>query len=198
MTFLLLFASALFPLSSFAKDPCEGCDGPTESREEWIIPDCCPGCDVLVRYIITHCSNKKKKILITGFYFDNSDPDCQPFWQWINDTIANWMQFMHEAFYKVSISEAHREATEGTNINCSDNEFITYEIYWKACVDLTSIEIPNRPIVWCKFGNCCLEWYRFCKDQEGEISVIDHGIQRLSDDRCQDEPGRFCVPAMCD
>ncbi len=151
-----------------------------------------------VDYIITHCSGKEKKIWITGYYFDTNDPDCQPFWQWITDTIANWKQFMHEAFYEISIAELYVAATKGENVNCDQDGFMTTRIYWRPCVDLNSIEIPNRPIVWCKFGNCCEEWYKLCKTPEGGFQVLDHGIRLLSTDRCKDEPGRFCIPAMCD
>ena len=200
--FLILFVvGTLLLLSSqpaFAQDPCEGCDGPTEDKVKPVIPDCCPGCEVRVHYLITHCSERHKKIWINYFEIDTNDPDCQAFWSWITDTIANWKQFMQEAFYKISISEMHVASTHGVGVNCND-QFFTTRIYWKACVDLTSIEVVNRPIVWCKFGNCCMEEYVLCLEPDGFTPrVIDHRIVRLTNDRCKEEPGRFCVPAMCD
>ncbi len=94
-------------------------------------------------------------------------------------------------------------AAQGVNVNCNPEGIpnisaTTFRIYWRACVDLNSIEVVNRPIVWCKFGNCCEEVYILCIDATGGVEVVSHWSQPLTLDRCQDEPGRECIPAMCD
>ncbi len=32
----------------------------------------------------------------------------------------------------------------------------------------------------------------------GNIEIVSYRRQRLTSTRCQDEPGRECIPAMCD
>ncbi len=202
VAFLLGFL-VVFQGYAQSSDPCAGCDGRTEVKSMIVYPACCPGCPVTVSYLITYCDDKNFQIWIMGFTYDYlNDPDCQQFWAWLNATsdATNWSVFMRQAFRDISVHNADSIA-QANNYDCQDENdqgIITSRIYWKPCVDFSSIEIPNQPIVWCKFGNCCVEWYRMCRDTEtGQVFVLEHGEDRLTTDRCQEEPGRFCVPAFC-
>ena len=181
-------------------DSCAGCNGRTETKTHVVYPDCCPGCPVTVSYQVTECAGKVFKIWIMGFTYDYlNDPDCQQFWAWLNATsdATNWSIFMRQAFRDIA-AHITDSVSQRRNYNCNNGGVLTFKIYWKPCVDFSSIEIPNQPIVWCKFGNCCVEWYRMCRDLEtGQIVIVEHGENQLTTSRCQEEPGRFCVPAFC-